>query len=189
MGSQREIDDAIDRAVRDIMSVEPRAGLRSRVLDRLERPAAGWFALARLAGAAALLVIVAIAFLMIPPAPRPVAPPTIASSAPAPAPPSVPPPAVAPPYAGVPADSAPTRRVRPPQPPRAPVQPSRPLFPAQGVVAAASVAGDSTAALETIEPVAPLPVAAGASPIAIQAIQIEPLTIERIVVAPIPPPR
>jgi hypothetical protein len=33
----KDLDDAIDRAVRDIMSAEPRPGFRGRVLDRLDR--------------------------------------------------------------------------------------------------------------------------------------------------------
>jgi hypothetical protein len=34
----RRLDDAIDGAVREIMGVEPRAGLRGRVLERVNRP-------------------------------------------------------------------------------------------------------------------------------------------------------
>jgi hypothetical protein len=33
--TKRDLDDAIDRAVRDIMSAEPRPGFRHRVLDRI----------------------------------------------------------------------------------------------------------------------------------------------------------
>lgn len=58
----RRLDDAIDRAVREIMGVEPRPGLRGRVLERVNRPgrpALPWLRVAATAGAiAAVLLIV-----------------------------------------------------------------------------------------------------------------------------------
>ena len=74
MRTDRDLDDAIDRAVRAIMSVEPRAGLRGRVLDRLERRPAVVFALPRLAGAAAAVTVATFAFLLLRPAPESPAP-------------------------------------------------------------------------------------------------------------------
>ena len=198
MGSHRDIDDAIDRAVRDIMSVEPRAGLRGRVLDRLDRPAAGWLVLPRLAGAAAIVGMVTISFLLIRPASQPDVPPAAASrsraepispsgaSLPAVPPSTVPQPA-GPARRAAARDSAPPRER--PAPPRMPERPLRPQFPARGAVAAASMPGEPTVAPESLEPVERLPLPAGAPPIAIRTIQIEPLTIEPIVIAPIPPPR
>jgi hypothetical protein len=38
------LDRAIDRAVRDMVQIEPRPGLGRRVAERIERPARGWFA-------------------------------------------------------------------------------------------------------------------------------------------------
>ena len=187
MGSDRDVDDAIDRAVRQIMSIDPRAGLRGRVLNRLERPDGGWHALPRLAAAAAL-AIVAVAFVMMRSTPEPVAPSTIGSRTAADP--------VAPPVSfpeAAPAPVAPPGRPRPAQPrpaqPRpATDRPPRPQFPAPGMVAAAAV-GDTTLATDTGEAVDPLPLPAGAPTIIIKPIQIDPLTIEPIVVAPIPPPR
>jgi hypothetical protein len=189
MGSERQIDDAIDRAVRDIMNVEPRAGLPARVLDRLERPATGWFALPRLAMAAALIALPLIAFVTMRPAPQAPAPPIIASKTPpVTAPPPQAPTAVVPPPAA-PAISEPPRG-KPEMQARVAVQAPRPQFPPAGAVVAANVVEDAAILPGAIEPVDPLPSAAGtAAPIAIQAIEIEPLVIERIVVVPITPPR
>src|ERR1700752_3943874 len=57
--SDKRLDEAIDRAVREIMSVEPRTDLRARVLAELERGAARAALWPRLAfGAAAIAVAV-----------------------------------------------------------------------------------------------------------------------------------
>lgn len=191
MGSERDIDDAIDRAVRDIMSVEPQAGLRGRVLERIERPGARLFALPRLAGAGALAAIALISFLLVRPVPPPEQPELATNTVPAPVPDAGPPPetsrsardTAAPPAAGPAAPPRQARRSAPraPAPPPAPA----PQFPPRGVVAAATFAGVPETAAATPE-VVPLPLDPHATPIAIPAIHIEPLTIERIVIAPIP---
>ena len=64
--TKNHLDDTIDRAVRDIMSAEPRPGFRGRVLDRIEdrrhsRFKAAW--MPALAGAAAVALI---AFALLP---------------------------------------------------------------------------------------------------------------------------
>ena len=58
--TKNHLDDAIDRAVRDMMSSEPQPGFRRRVLDRIERGRtsrlkAAW--IPALAGAAGVVVI------------------------------------------------------------------------------------------------------------------------------------
>lgn len=190
MGSDRDIDDAIDRAVRDIMGVEPRAGLRGRVLDRLERPRAGLFALPRLAGAAAMVAIAVIAFLVMRPAPERIPPPEIASATAPVGAPDTPPAGEAAPAPAAAAEPAPPQEVprTAPRRTRTPAGLDIVEFPARGVVAAATVAGAMPPAGEAVE-VVPMPLDPGAQPIAIQAIRIEPLAVDRIVVAAIPPPR
>src|SRR5947209_6166590 len=60
-GSGR-LDRAIDRAVRDLMWIDPPSGLRRRVLSRLEAPvrASGFPRFAVLAAALAVLVVAAV---------------------------------------------------------------------------------------------------------------------------------
>lgn len=190
MGSDRDIDDAIDRAVRDIMGLEPRAGLRGRVLERLERPRAGFFALPRLVAAAAVVAIAVTAFLVMRPAHERMAPPEIASTpAPVAVPDAAPVREPAPP-ATASAEPAPRRQVprTAPQRPRTPEGVDIVEFPARGVVAAATLAGAMSPPGEGVD-VVPMPLDPDAQPIAIQAIRIEPLAVNRIVVAAIPPPR
>jgi hypothetical protein len=61
--TERRLDEAIDRAVRDMMDVDPRPGLTRRVLARLDEPLRGSLTVPvrRLAVAAAALAVVAIA--------------------------------------------------------------------------------------------------------------------------------
>jgi len=84
----KDLDDAIDRAVRDIMSAEPRPGFRGRVLGRLERRDAGaWrFAVPAFAAALALaLVVLAVIQEQRPAAPTQPSPSTTVATRPAPA--------------------------------------------------------------------------------------------------------
>ena len=76
------IDAAIDRAVREIMDVDPDAAFRARVLARLERRPAGWSAWApgrmAMAGISVVLVLIAGVLLRTPaphvaPGPQPIA--------------------------------------------------------------------------------------------------------------------
>jgi hypothetical protein len=60
------LDDAIDGAVREIMGTEPPAGLRQRVIRRLAEPERrAWFAVPRLAFVTAVVLAVAVAFVML----------------------------------------------------------------------------------------------------------------------------
>jgi len=65
----RRLDAAIDRAVRDLMSVEPRSDLRGRVLEAIERPRRRFSWTWVLAPAAAVAILV-IAVVLMQPAPR-----------------------------------------------------------------------------------------------------------------------
>lgn len=180
MRSEREIDDAIDRAVRDIMSAEPRAGLRGRVLGRLDErgPSTSWLTLPRLAAAMALLAMaIAIAALLrTAESQAPASAPAVAQKEPAAAPEVRP----ATPDAAVPVgrQSAPTRRGRPGV-----------VFPPKGVVAAASVADPDT----TTRAAQPVPAGPSASsePSGLMPapIVIAPLIVEPIVIRPIRPPQ
>jgi hypothetical protein len=58
--SRTRVDEAIDRAVRDLMRREPPAGFRARVLSRLEAPARRIAFWPSLAAAAGMVVIAAI---------------------------------------------------------------------------------------------------------------------------------
>lgn len=178
------------------MSAEPRPGFRGRVLGRLGRPASSWFALPRLAAAAAAILVVGVAFQLTrqTPQPAPSATPaqTLAESRPETPParglegpataerPEAAPPATTSPGAA-PAQASPGRApVRPPD--RS--QPSAPRFPAQGRVTAATVAGAALAPAATIDGV-PVPLDADAEPIIIEPLAIAPLAIEPLVVAPL----
>lgn len=71
--SERQLDDAIDRAVRNMMSVDADAAFRARVFDRLEHSKqprrVRWRALS-LAGAAALAIVLVVTLMWVPkPAP------------------------------------------------------------------------------------------------------------------------
>lgn len=59
--SERRLDEAIDRTVREMMDVDPRPGLSRRVLARLDAPQPARPTIPRLAAAAAVLVVTAIA--------------------------------------------------------------------------------------------------------------------------------
>jgi hypothetical protein len=52
-----DADEAIDRAVRDMLAVEPRADLRRRVLERIAEPSRRLLTFPRLAAAAAAVVM------------------------------------------------------------------------------------------------------------------------------------
>ena len=80
------LDRAIDRAVRDMVQVEPRPGLSRRVADRLERPVAGSFGWLPAVTTAATLVVLLTAFALYEPPVEDQAPATrITSATPSPA--------------------------------------------------------------------------------------------------------
>jgi hypothetical protein len=189
MNSEREIDDAIDRAVREIMSVEPRAGLRGRVLAELESRSDGRWSFPRLAGAAAVLAVgILMLFIWSRPSPHPVGPATMAgkespeAAAPEGAPASVP---AAPPAS--PGDSTPTPA---PSAQRSRARARGPQFPAPGAVTAANLGAQSMTDAPLLEATAAsAPAVGGAPEIVIPMIQIQPLIIDTIVIDPIRPPR
>lgn len=78
------IDRAIDRAVRDMMWIDPPAGLRRRVLSRLEAPARRASLFPRFALAAAALAVLAIGAVLLRQGPPPatVSPSTVTVAAP-----------------------------------------------------------------------------------------------------------
>jgi len=196
MRSDLELDDAIDRAVRDMMSADARAGFRNRVLARLEDavPSTGggpsaryarsgqgasWFTLPRVAAALSVLAVaIAVAALLRTnqaqaPAPAPV----VAQTQPA-APQEVRPVVQAPAASPKPTTELAQRRDK-----------SRIKFPPKGVVAAASVA-DPEATTPAAQP-DPAAAAAGSELLIITPVPlvIAPLIIQPIVIPPIRPPR
>jgi hypothetical protein len=179
MPSEREIDDAIDRTVRDIMSVDAPAGLRSRVIGRLERRAWSWVALPRLAaaGAAAALVVIVAFALFTPAAP---APGTVPEMARTDAPP-------APPLEASTADPAPGpgsgRGVDPVPPEGSPLS-----FPPRGTVTATALPGDADANPPSAAPGTVTPPADDGR-LVVPPIRIEPLTIPPITIVPLSPSR
>jgi hypothetical protein len=184
MASDRHIDDAIDRAVRDIMRAEPRTGLRGRVLTEIERPSRRFQFRPAFAGAALLVVAAVLVAVLL----RPVPPPALESIAtrqdqPAPTPVAPTPPVdtrPAPPPA-VSGSTVTTPRLR---------ERDRVAFPPPGMVTAAGI------------PVEPAPAATLVSipdsavgtpdaktpepPIVVPRIEVVPISIPPIVISPIP---
>jgi len=196
-GARREtrgarFDEAIDRAVREMLDVEPPAGLRGRVLDRIDVVAANSaasafrrnFGLIAVPVAAAVIIVLAV---LAPwrQAVKPVSPtaPVLAKTVPSPVAPVVEPP----------------NRTHVPGtmsiPPRMPGQRSSPRVvvdrPVVAAVAIVDVNVDSNATLiDPLEPIAPITVA-GARPqdITPKQIAISPLTpIAELQIAPLSPP-
>jgi hypothetical protein len=187
MASNRQLDDAIDRAVRDIMRAEPRAGLRGRVLTEIERQPRGFVLRPAFAGAALLAVAaILVAVLMRPsrtPSPETTA---VRHEQPAAAPAAPASPVVAPPQAPTPSPNGPPSR--PPAPRSAAT--SRVVFPPQGTVTAANAPVDVEApvtlvslpdsAIGTADAKTPEP------PIVVPRIEVLPISIEPVAITPIP---
>jgi hypothetical protein len=192
------IDDAIDRAVRDIMRRDPPAGFRGRVLSRLDAPSRRtllWPALAT-AGALAAVVLAVLVLRDAPPTPSQ-AGPQVAEHQPTPAPPRT---DDARPVADVtlPAPEPPARRA-----PRAAPLRTATFGPRDGRVAAASL--PLTAPAAATEPVIPPPADAepdaalpppivirplsAPGPIEVAPIVVPPIRIPRMPNTPVPPPR
>jgi hypothetical protein len=174
------LDAAIDRAVREMLDVEPPAGLRGRVLDRLERPrrGLGWMWIAAPIAAAAVIVLA----VMLPwrgepwgttPAPRVMPAPQVAVTAS--------------PQAPLPAPSSSPLPRGPLPSPRAVVRPSGP----QRLVSAARPAGEGTLSAAMvppsaesdagIDPLAPI------APITVAVVRPVNITPTEIVVSPLAP--
>ena len=197
--NQTRLDAVIDRAVRDIMRRDPPAGLRSRVLSRLDAPARRVFAWPQLATAAAAVAAVAIAVVMLrdaPPVPSPAssAPQPVAASQPASVPAGPSSAGSQPPARTTPAGQ-PRRQAAPPEPVR-----TATFGPRDGRIGAANLRTEPAGVADRAEAVAvdapePLPPAivvdalGPMTPLQIAPIVVAPIQIPRIQVAPVPPPR
>lgn len=191
------IDDAIDRAVRDIVRRDPPAGFRARVLSRLEAPAHRALLWPSLAAGALAVVVLAVVVLRDTAPELPQGSTQVAEHQPAPAAPRTddarPGPAVS-----VPAPAPPARRA-----PRAEPIRTATFGPRDGRIAAASIPlAPPAAAIEPAmppavdaEPGAPspapivVPPLSAPGPIEIPAIVVPPIQIPRMPHAPVPPPR
>jgi hypothetical protein len=179
------LDAAIDRAVRDLMSVEPRAGLRERVLAELtgEPARAAWWPRLALGSAAVAVAVVVLLMIVNRPPAQPVDH-TIAGAAP---------PAAAPPNTGesskLPGGTPPVRV----DGPRARTTGGNPVVEDRPIQAASIDMGESI----TIEPIAPVERLAPIDPIRIARLEaptvsdigLKPITIERIEITPLTPQR
>lgn len=185
--SEKHLDDAIDRAVREMMNVDAGPAFRARVLARLDRPAPRrltWPRLAAIGAAAAALVLaVVLTRTSDPGEPAPV---TLTQ-----APPAAPSLALKPESTTLPAPELPADGPKRPSVPR----PGRMVtnitqYVPQGALTA-TVADEESAmpidALDRIEPIAVAPL--DRSPIAPAPIVVAPLTpISEVQIAPLFPP-
>jgi hypothetical protein len=184
------LDVAIDRAVREMLDVEPPAGLRGRVLDRLDafspNPVVSafrrnvWWIAGPIAAAAILVVAVLVPWRHSAPA---VVTPAAPSMAKAETPRTVPP-------AVSPRTSEPPRTVSLPRASSAPGhQPIARLIDDR-MIAAAVAPADDTSGIDPLSPIVPIAVAASQPrDIAPKQIAISPLTpITELQIAPLSPP-
>jgi hypothetical protein len=195
--NQTRLDDAIERAVRNIMRRDPPPGLRARVLSRLDAPTRTTFAWPQLATAAVAVAAVAIALVMLRDAqPVPSAPAgatqTVAAGQSAQAPPPI---TETPPGAGTPAGPRPRAAPR-----REPVR-TVTFGPRDGRIAAANLrTAPARVSDPPGEPTAddapvPLPPAVFVDaltpprPIEIAPIVVVPIEIPRIRLVPASPPQ
>ena len=188
--SERQIDDAIDHAVRDLMNVDADSAFRARVAERLHQPKPRghvWRQLA-IASATAAAIVIGVAMWRDKPAPANLPTPGLVASAP-----------TAPPVAAPPVPPAPVAS-REPRPAPARTRPS--LAPTQRIARGtlvATVAGDPLPAdgppesapggVEPVDPIASIEVEPIAQkPIVTAAITITPLApISELVIAPLNP--
>jgi hypothetical protein len=188
------IDDAIDRAVRDLVRHDPPAGFRRRVLSRLDSPTRRAVLWPGFATAAAALAVVTMIVMMRDQPDRPApAPQQTAVGEPIAPPASVP---TAPTRSPAPEPVAPGRLRRAPAPLRMAT-----FDPRDGRVSAASLreravpptAGAEAALPEGIIIPAPPPIAIGSieppPPLAIPPIDVAPIQIPRVQLPPVSPPR
>lgn len=177
---------AIDRAVLEMLDVEPPAGLRGRVLQQIDRTASvasafrrkfAWFAIP--IAAAAMLVLAVLIPWRHAAAPAARAVPTLATSDPRPIVRIPAPPAPAPGAASIPAPHAAPFGLAPA---------SRRIE--NRVTIEAAVAADEPSAIDPLSPIAPITVGATRpSDIAPKEIAISPLApIAELQVAPLSPP-
>jgi len=177
------LDAAIDRAVRDLMSVEPRAGLRERVLAELtgEPARAAWWPRLALGSAAVAVAVVVLLTIVNRPPERPVDR-TIADAAP---------PAAAAPNTGEfskPPGGTPPVRVDGPRTRTAEGNPvvGRPVQ-AASIDMGESITIEPMTPVERLAPIDPIRIARLEAP-TVSEISIKPITIERIEITPLTPP-
>jgi hypothetical protein len=182
--SENRVDRAIDRAVREMMSAEPRPGLRARVLARMAAPAPRgiwWPRLSFAALAAAALIVVATLLRTDVPQPgREAAPPLATRTAPS-EPSAAAPPAATAPGVRPPAAASGVRRESLPPPPRMDA-----VF--GGSLAGVTAASVAPADALFLDHAAPEPLA-GPPPLLVREITVEPLVVEPIRIPPMFPPR
>jgi hypothetical protein len=176
--TEREIDTAIDRAVRDFMDVDTDAAFRARVTARLQRPAPrAW---TRLAVAAVATVAIAVALLWSRTPPRPA---TTTDGSAASAERAIPAPTL-PAASSNPKAAAPVPTARPQASARRAAEPSIPR--GTVVAAVADVPPTSIAPLTAIEPIGVEPIAN--TPIAPPEIVVAPLSpIAEVQISPLEP--
>jgi hypothetical protein len=180
------LDEAIDHAVRRIMSVDPPAGLRRRVLERLDAPEGAWGRVPTFAYAGAvlaLMVVVTLVFQQRRPEPPAATSGPVAGVA---LPPVASPDAAAPAAQPTPTEEPRSRIPRRPRP--EPVVERAP----DRRISAASLPDDDMApvlpaTVETAAPERPDPMATVPPIKALAPIEIAPLVIEPLRVDPIPP--
>ena len=176
--TEREMDTAIDRAVRDLMDVDTDAAFRARVTERLHRPVRRAWAPQLAAGAVAMLAIVVALIWLRAPQPATRTEGTAARTEPA----------VPSQTLGVadsnPKPTVPSSKTRPAKPTR---QMAAPSIPRDTVVAAvAEMPVTSIAPLSGIEPISVAPIAN--TPITPPEIVVAPLSpIEEVQISPLEP--
>ena len=188
--SRRRFDDdaadaAIDRAIREIMSTDVAPGFRQRVLARLDdhpRAAWAWGRLGLAAGAAAIVVVLAMWMRTHPTTdvPAPITQPAVAEQRADRPPPSSAPSATPAPPTQRPQPRAVARRSSPP--------------PSERRVTAASIAAAEEALERGAPPSARPSDGADVAPLEIRSLEVpeivvKPMTIGPIVLVPLPPPR
>ena len=186
--AETQLDEAIDRAVREMMDVEPRGDLRARVLAELGGPPARVSLWPRLAFGSMVLAAALLVFFLFAkrPAdravehsvagarpPAPVAGPTAATRSPVPSTLGREPGLTSEGQRGTPA--------------RTPVFEDRPVR-AASVDSAEFMAADPTAPVDRLPAIEPIRISRLEDvPVSTSPIDIEPITIERIEIAPLTP--
>ena len=174
--SERQIDEAIDDAVRDLMNVDADPAFRARVVERLHEPKSHgplWRQLS-LACAAVAVAVIAVVLMRAPEKP-------VVDQQPAPVATAVTPPPAAEPGAAVTAAPAATR---PPAPPAARRRPNDPTHTISRGALVATVVEDApgTWLPEGVEPVGRI------TPIELTPIAPAPIVMTEIAIAPLAAP-
>ena len=180
-GRGGRFDDAIDRAVREMIDVEPPGDLRARVIGRIERPAPSGFrwAVWLLAPVAAAALVILLLLLWLPSGQTP--PPVVHSAHKGSAPLPIAP-VQGPAYVGSVAPKRQELEVARVEHPRISRRPPERVY--------AATADDTERAVAPLDRIAPIRVAAVTqSDITPQPISIEPLApIDQVQIAPLTPP-